>query len=164
MSTWYFAHVRQWPNACPTNARRSMKVALAVLLVVTGFSCTPPQETVHLENPRVRALIANQDKTVGYFDIINSGTTAVTLVAAESPHARLIEIHTSVQEGDAVHMRRLEQLTIAPGTTVYFRSGGTHLMLFGVEHLPEETRVELITAEGKRLVGQFKQVPLGAQG
>ena len=145
--------------------------ALAALLTIV---CSPaaaaasvaaePAATLTISNPRIRALIPGQDTTAGYFDITNSGTTAVTLVAAESPHARLIEIHTSVQEGDKVHMRRLEQLTIAPGTTVHFRSGGTHLMLFGVEHLPEETRIELITAEGQRLVGQFKQVPLGAQG
>ncbi len=143
--------------------RGSATLILALAVGFTGSSCTPEQETLSLQNPRVRALIANEDKTVAYFDISNSGTTAVTLVGAESPQARAIEFHTNVQQGNMVRMRRLEHLTIPPGTTVHLRSGGTHLMLFGVEHLPELTRIEFITAEGKRLVGQFKRIPVGAR-
>lgn len=145
--------------------------ALAALLTIV---CSPvaaaasvaaePAATLTISNPRIRALIPGQDTTAGYFDITNSGTTAVTLVAATSPHARSIEIHTIIHDGAMVRMRRLDKVTIEPGATRFFRPGGVHLMLFGVEQLAAVNRIDFITASGKRISGQFRQIPVGAEG
>ena len=145
--------------------------ALAVLLTlgcppaaVAAAAAAEPASTLTISNPRIRALIPGQDTTAGYFDITNSGTTAVTLVGATSPHARSIEIHTIIREGAMVRMRRLNNVTIEPGATEVFRTGGTHLMLFGVGQLAAVNRIDLITASGKRISGRFRQIPVGAEG
>lgn len=157
----------------PVNLRRAC--ALAVLLA-TG--CSPasasaealaadaaePAATLTISNPRIRALIPGQDTTAGYFDITNSGTTAVTLVSATSPHAHSIEIHTIIRDGAMVRMRQVDDVIIEPGTTEVFRTGGTHLMLFGVEQLAAVNRIDFITASGKRISGRFRQIPVGAEG
>jgi copper(I)-binding protein len=143
--------------------------ALAALLAfgssaATAADAAEPASTLTISNPKIRALIPGQDTTAGYFDITNSGTTAVTLVGATSPHARSIEIHTIIRDGDMVRMRRLDTVTIEPGATEVFATGGTHLMLFGVERLAAVNRIDLITAGGKRISGRFRLIPLGAEG
>ena len=145
--------------------------ALAALLALGSPPATAavaaaaePASTLTISNPRIRELIPGQDTTAGYFDITNSGTTAVTLVGATSPHARSIEIHTIILDGDMVRMRRLDAVTIEPGATEVFATGGTHLMLFGVERLAAANRIDLLTAGGKRISGQFRLIPVGAEG
>ncbi len=143
--------------------------ALAALLALgcapaTAAAAAEPAATLTISNPRIRALIPGQDTTAGYFDITNSGTTAVTLVAATSLLARSIEIHTIIRNGDMVRMRRLDGVTIEPGATEVFGTGGTHLMLFGVERLAAVNRIDLITASGKRISGRFRLIPVGAEG
>jgi copper(I)-binding protein len=143
--------------------------ALAALLALgssaaTAAAAAEPASTLTISNPRIRALIPGQDTTAGYFDITNSGTTAVTLVGATSPHARSIEIHTIIRDGDMVRMRRLDAVTIEPGATEVFATGGTHLMLFGVQRLVAVNRIDLITASGKRISGRFRLIAVGAEG
>lgn len=143
--------------------------ALAALLALgssaaTAADAAEPASTLTISNPKIRALIPGQDTTAGYFDITNSGTTAVTLVGATSPHARSIEIHTIIRDGDMVRMRRLDAVTIEPGATEVFATGGTHLMLFGVDRLAAVNRIDLITAGGKRISGRFRLIAVGAEG
>jgi copper(I)-binding protein len=109
---------------------------------------------------RVRQPIPGQDKTVAYFTVSNQGSRPVSLVAARAEGVGAIELHTTVRDGDMVRMRRLREVSVAPGESVVFEPGGRHLMLFRVTELPPTLLVELDTAEGETLTVPFLRFAL----
>ena len=145
-----------------SNVQRLSATALLVIAqaAVSADALTAEATDVALSNARVRALIPGQDTTVGYFDVTNSGTTDVVLVAARSEGVRAIEMHTIVVDGDMVRMRRLERVIVPAGETIQFKSGGHHLMLFGVAELHQATQITLLTASGRQITGRFERTAL----
>jgi copper(I)-binding protein len=92
---------------------------------------------LQIDDAVVHRPIADRNVTVGYFEIINHGEQPVTLVGAESPVARRIEIHTHIDDGGMMRMRPLPELPLPTGERVVFAPGGHHLMIQGVESIPE---------------------------
>lgn len=84
------------------------------------------------EHPWMRTPRAGRDVSAGYTTIVNAGE-ADRMVAASSPHAAAVEIHTHIAEDGAVRMVKLDALEIPAGGTVTLRPGGSHLMLFGLD-------------------------------
>lgn len=145
--------------------RRQLAWFLTTLLVVAG--CGEPA-TVHegplqISDARIRALAPGQDKTAAYFDLHNSGAAEITLVGAETPVARAVEIHQIIRDGDMVRMRRQPEVVIPAGNTVRFAPGGLHLMIFGVSSAIDGAEIVLLFGDGSRVEAQFTEMPLGAQ-
>lgn len=68
-----------------------------------------------------------------YLTLVNAGDAPRTLVGVTSPKAKSVEMHETVTEGEMMSMRQVEQIAIAPGTTVRLMPGATHLMLIDTE-------------------------------
>jgi copper(I)-binding protein len=102
-------------------------------------------------------VLPGKTMTSGYFDLYNSLPHTVELVGASSSAVSSIEMHEVVQDGDTVRMRRLSSVEIAPGTTLQFAKGAKHLMLFGVNELPENLSVTLKFADGRETAATFQQ-------
>ena len=68
----------------------------------------------------------------GYLTIANRGTAADRLLAASSPAARGMELHTHLREGDVMRMRPVSAIEIPAGGTVTLQPGGLHLMFLGL--------------------------------
>ena len=139
------------------DARRSL---LALMLL--SLLAAPAAAELSIDNARVRDLIPGQDKTVGYFDITNDGQAPVVIVGASAAPVRTMEIHTIIQDGDVMRMRRLTEVVVAPGATVQFKPGGNHLMLFGVRSLEETLDVELRFEDGATKTVSFERIPFGS--
>lgn len=87
--------------------------------------------TLTLENGWTRA--AGQGRQGGGFVTIrNTGTQEDRLVAASSPAAARVELHTSLREGDVMRMRPVETIAVPAGGSVTLAPGGMHLMLLGL--------------------------------
>ncbi|MCZ6710132.1 MAG: copper chaperone PCu(A)C [Gammaproteobacteria bacterium] len=114
-----------------------------------------------VENGWLRQLLPGQNRTAGYFDIINHGSASMTLVGASSDAAGAIEFHRSINDGNLVRMQRVEKVVVGPGETVRFQPGGLHLMLFRVADLAAQTKVQLLTDTGIRIDAVFRKVPVG---
>lgn len=84
-----------------------------------------------LETGWVRNAVGGRDMTAGYVTLGNSGPAA-RLVGAQSPEAERIELHTMAMDGDVMRMRQVEGFDIPAGATLTLRSGGDHLMIFGL--------------------------------
>jgi copper(I)-binding protein len=69
-----------------------------------------------------------------YLTIRNTGKDADRLVAAKSPAAESVEIHSMKMEGDVMRMRAIPGLDIPPGGEVKLASGGYHVMMLGIRH------------------------------
>lgn len=80
-----------------------------------------------------RAMLPGQPAGGGYLTVVNTGAEADRLVAASSPAAGRVEIHTMEVVDDVMVMRPLEGgLEIPAGGTVELKPGGLHLMFFEV--------------------------------
>ena len=73
-----------------------------------------------------------RDIATGYFTLINHGPTD-QLIAASSPDAAMVEIHTHIDDGGIMRMRRVSGVVLAKDDPVIFTQGGYHLMFFGVD-------------------------------
>lgn len=66
---------------------------------------------------------------VGYMAIRNTGGAPDRLVAARSPAARVVELHTHIRDGDVMRMRPVQAIDLPAGQEVRLAPGGLHLML-----------------------------------
>ncbi|WP_372618465.1 copper chaperone PCu(A)C [Falsiroseomonas sp.] len=68
----------------------------------------------------------------GFMTIRNTGSEADRIVAARSPAARAVELHTHIREGDVMRMRPVPAIELPAGQEVRLAPGGLHLMLIGL--------------------------------
>jgi hypothetical protein len=68
----------------------------------------------------------------GYLTIANRGAAADRLLAASSPAAGRMELHSMIRDGDVMRMREVPAIDLPAGQTVSLRPGGLHLMFIGL--------------------------------
>ena len=86
-----------------------------------------------LHGPWARASIGQAKAGAAYLTIVNTGNAVDRLVSAETPAAKMAQLHTHLMDGGVMKMRRVEAVEIAPGEPVVFRPGGLHIMMMGLK-------------------------------
>ena len=72
-------------------------------------------------------------KTGAAFAVLaNNGTAMDQLVAAESPVAERVELHTHMMDGGVMRMREVKAIEVHPGTPTVLQPGGLHIMFIGL--------------------------------
>ncbi len=84
-----------------------------------------------VENPWVRASSVNV--SAAYATLRNLGKNPDLLVAAASPAAGRVEIHTIVERDGKVGMKQVDSVEVAPGEPAVLQPGGLHIMLMGLK-------------------------------
>ncbi|MDA7949417.1 MAG: copper chaperone PCu(A)C [Hyphomicrobiaceae bacterium] len=87
---------------------------------------------ITVESPWVRTTIPNRP-AAGYMTVRNSGNSADAILSASSPVADKVELHTHLMENGVMKMRAVEKVAIPAKGSAEFKSGGLHLMIFGVK-------------------------------
>src|SRR5688572_13088014 len=117
-------------NACPSwnnarffqDRRRPMRFTRVFLTLCLALAFAAPSHageadgSVKVANAWVRAPAAGQ-KTAGAYVELTSGRDAA-LVAAGSPAAARVEMHSSTVEGGVMRMRALPRIELPAGQTV----------------------------------------------
>lgn len=83
---------------------------------------------LRIENPWTRATAAPGAAGGGYLVIRNTGATPDRLIRAETPAARVTELHTMSMENNVMRMRPVENIPVPPGGEVRLAPGGLHVM------------------------------------
>jgi len=86
---------------------------------------------ITIGHPWARAAGANTNGTA-YMTLRNSGAQPDRLVAASTPIARTVELHTHIRDGEVMRMRPVADIPLPAGQTVHLRPGGLHVMLIGL--------------------------------
>lgn len=92
--------------------------------------------------------------SAAYFRLHNEGKKAVELVSVESPVAKAVEMHTTLDENGLSQMKLLGKIAIPAGDSVEFNPGGNHLMLIGLKAPLQEKQAVNFTlhfADGETL-------------
>ena len=111
-----------------------MRAHLSGLLVFLLLACSGPANPhIELENAYIVAPIGGRTVSLGGLDITAIGLDA-QLIGVTSPSAERIEIHTTTQAPNGqMRMRQLDEVALAPNTTLTLGPGQTHLMVFGLD-------------------------------
>jgi copper(I)-binding protein len=114
---------------------------------------------VKVEDAWVRATVPGQ-RTSGAFMQLTASSD-VTLVAARSPTAGVVELHEMAMDDQAtMRMRQVPGIALPAGKPVTLKPGGYHVMLMGLKEtlLPgRKLRLTLVTRDSK---GETDEVDL----
>lgn len=120
--------------------KSSCLLALAILFsAVTTMTANPAtaqeykQGSLKIENTRARVILQNRP-AAGFMDVHNMGDEADRIISATSPMADKVELHTHKMENGVAKMRRVETIDVPAKSHVALKSGGLHLMIFGLKH------------------------------
>jgi copper(I)-binding protein len=95
---------------------------------IAHCDCPPGVELV--AQPWVRHLPPSQPNTAAYMTLRNLTNVDLHIVAAESPVARVTELHDHEQDASGVmRMREVETIIIPARGDVELKPGGLHVML-----------------------------------
>jgi copper(I)-binding protein len=114
------------------------KISLFFVLVISACWVMPTMAghhekgNINIDMPYVRAPVPGQNMTAAFLMISNSGEQNCKLIAANSSYAKKIEFHTHKHVDGMMQMRPVKDVDVPAGSTIAFKPGGLHLMLFEV--------------------------------
>ncbi|MYA87741.1 MAG: copper chaperone PCu(A)C [Boseongicola sp. SB0662_bin_57] len=106
-----------------------------LFLALLGLFPGSPLHAGNIEiiDPFARASRPGAPTGAIFMSIRNTGASADRLVAARSPAAAMVQIHTHVEDGGIMKMREVEAgIQLPSGATHALSRGGDHVMLMGV--------------------------------
>jgi periplasmic copper chaperone A len=110
--------------------------SLAALGLALAAFATCAQTAPRVEDAWARPTVAGQAGGGGFLKITSA--TADRLVAASSPVAKTVELHTMQMQGDVMQMRQVPAIDIPAGKTVELKPGGLHVMFIGLTQVLNE--------------------------
>lgn len=117
--------------------RTFVVLALTSLLALPAVAHEYTVGTLKIGHPYSRAMPPAAPTTGAFFSISNSGKAADKLLAASSPLASTVELHSHLNDNGVMRMRQVEGgISVAPGETLKLAPGGLHVMLLGVKQQP----------------------------
>lgn len=118
------------------NYSMHMKTLYTILALCIA---TPCLAEMVINDPYARASRPGAPTGAAFFTIQNTGDTGDRLIAAASPVAKMVELHTHIQDGDIMRMRPIEGgIEIPAGETHELARGGDHVMLMGLTETLED--------------------------
>jgi len=85
---------------------------------------------IHIDHPWSREAPPNAPVIGGFFQLTNHGDSDDALIAAESPIAGHVEIHTHKKEDGVMKMIKIDEIRIPVNESVLLKPGSFHLMIF----------------------------------
>lgn len=105
----------------------------AVLASTLAIAQDYQLKDLRIANPYARPTAPHQPAGGAYLTIENRGKAADQLVAAASPVAKSVQIHTMTMDGNVMKMREAGAIDIKPAAKIEMKPGaGHHLMLMGL--------------------------------
>lgn len=118
-------------------------MAVGVMYLVCGS--TGVMADLVVEGGHVRALLPGSTNTSAYMTLVNTAPQPMILASANSPAARKVTLHSTMNHNGMLHMQQMDNLTIPGNGSVSLAPGGAHLMLEElIEELEPGSQVELV--------------------
>ena len=113
---------------------KSFKTAAIALIAVIASPLSLAHDyeagKIHIDHPWSREAPPNAPVIGGFFQLTNHGDSEDALIAAESPIAGHVEIHTHKKEDGVMKMIKIDEVHVPANDSVLFKPGSFHLMIF----------------------------------
>ncbi|MBL1431125.1 MAG: copper chaperone PCu(A)C [Robiginitomaculum sp.] len=118
-------------------------LAGALLIIVSCSESVLTSPDITVSEAWVRMPPKGRDIAAGYLVLNNSGSKD-TLLSVSSPIAHTVEVHQHLMADGMMQMQEVSELAIPANGEVVFKSGGYHLMMFGVTDVELGQEAELV--------------------
>lgn len=147
---------------------RILAFAAALMLAVPAFAHETVQGDIQIIHPHIPQPAASAKAAGGFMAIVNTGTEADRLIAAESDIAMKVEVHESKVDANGVGtMEHVDFIEIPAGETVNLQHGGYHVMFMGLKGTLTEGEMHkgvLVFERAGRVEIEFQIDPPTGQG
>jgi len=129
--------------------RFNCRIALIATTLLFAPALGLADAGVKVTNVWVRSTAPGQSVAAAYLDIVSGGAAA--LVKAESPAAKVVELHEMKMDGDIMKMRAVPKIDLPPGKEVKLEPGGMHVMLIDIKQplkVGEKVPLTLVVESG----------------
>lgn len=130
------------------------KLLILSAALLAACSAAPNEGGIEISDIRINPPLPGQTTGVGFMSVENKGA-ADRLLSVSSPVSARIELHTHIDDGGVMRMRKVGGIDLPAGKTVELKPGSYHIMMFDSDMtLGEDTTVTLDfeTAEDLTLV------------
>jgi periplasmic copper chaperone A len=107
-------------------------IAAGFLALSGAASWAAGPSSVTVTDPYARAVPPGQPNSAVFMTLTNDSDKPLALVAAESPAAKTVELHTHVKDGGMMRMIRIDRIDVPAHGTVKLEPGALHVMLIGL--------------------------------
>jgi len=119
------------------------KILILGAALLAACSAAPYDGGLEISDIRINPPLPGQTTGVGFMTIENKGA-ADRLLSASSPVSARVELHTHIDDGGVMRMRKVGGIDLPAGETVELKPGSYHIMMFNSDMtLGEETTVTL---------------------
>jgi copper(I)-binding protein len=111
-------------------------------------------ERVEVMDPYVRAVPPGQSNSATFMQLNNTDNQNHALLAAETPAAKVVELHSHFLVEGMMQMRPVEQVDLPANAVTNLQPGGLHVMLIGLQQklVPGEmVPLTLLFEDGSKL-------------
>lgn len=110
-----------------------MKSVFLIFMVLMAFQVNADvAQDVVIEKSFARAAIIQQRNSAAFMNITNQGSSSAAIVTAKSPIAKIVELHTHINDKGVMRMRKIRQIDLPSNEVVKLKPGGLHIMLLGL--------------------------------
>jgi periplasmic copper chaperone A len=141
------------------------RVAAAAFVLLLGLPAYAAD--IEFSGAFLRAPPTASGAAAGFVTIINHGAAPDRLVAAQSPIAGTVELHTHIKDGDVFRMRQVDTIPVPAHGSAELKPGGDHIMFMGLTDVPKpgtQVPVTLTFEKAGKLVVEMPVVAPGAMG
>ncbi|SMY35504.1 copper chaperone PCu(A)C [Photobacterium andalusiense] len=110
-------------------------IALFASAIIT-MPITVTATTIEIAYPWSKAVPPTSNVAAAFLSIINHSDVDDTLIAARSPIAQIVELHTQNNNNGLIQMRQVETINVAAEQQQQLAPGGLHIMLFNLIEVP----------------------------
>jgi periplasmic copper chaperone A len=119
------------PSTLPRPLHRSLP-GLVLLAFVCAAARAAGPSAVTVSDPYARAVPPGQPNSAVFMTLTNDSGAPHALIAAQSPAAKTVELHTHVKDGGMLKMRKIERIEVPAHGSVTLKPGALHVMLIGL--------------------------------
>lgn len=114
---------------------RSVRIAACILstLIAAPALAGSAAESISANDPFVRMVPPGTANTGAFMVLKNPNDKDHKLVKAESPAAKVVELHTHTMEGGMMKMRPVKDIEIKAKGEAVLKPGSLHVMLIGLK-------------------------------
>lgn len=137
-----------------------LSAGIASLMLATS-ALAGDMGNIMVMDPYARASTPTAKSGAAFMQIMNHGTETDRLIAASSPVAKRVELHTHIEKDGVMMMTNVEAgFELPAGATLSLKRGGEHVMMMGLTETFEQGKIVDITLRFENAGDIVVQVPV----